>query len=681
MSPRQKRKPARAAAAKRPDRTQGAPAWLPLALVLSAAAAVHAAILRAPFFADDFLFLDQVRARPLVDALLSRDPLGNFLRPVGRQLHFWIWSHATHESPFAFHLVNLVLFLGAVVLLYEIARRLVGTGAAVVAAAFLALQYAADVPLLWASGSQDLLALTFGLGAILLAMEDQAVGAALAFLVAVLSKETAAAIPILCFLAGRRAGESVAQTLRRQWPIFVALAAWGAVWLATLALRHGSPAASPAPGGALAAFAHALQVALGLEWSAANPLPALAHPEIGVPLVVAAIAAWVAARSASPSRRVWIVGAALAVLGTLPVIAVASIWSAYFYLLAMAGIGLLLGALVGRWPVASALAVLLLGFGSANARLTDEFATANGAWTPLSHVNRFYLDRAMTRISRYLAQMKSQEPTLPHSSTLFFGNFPSFLGWQSGDGALVRWAYRDSSLRAYYVSGFTRERAARGPYYFFITQNDSVTEMKNHEALLQDLWYTRFISRDWTHALDLLQIDSTQTDRPGLTYLWLAWTEFALGDTARAFPVLRGQELNPARGPSPELSTIDAALAARDTSDALRILAGALARHALDAKLHDRLSDILILKPNGLFLGGLESSLTTVLDSSDARAWHRLAIVQLLGNGPYDAKRSMDHYFALGGSAARADTSALSLERLVEGSLPGGALVQRSIRR
>jgi hypothetical protein len=683
MSRKKKRKPERSATRPLPASTRTAPGWVPLALVLAAASAIHARILRAPFFADDFLFLDQVRARPLVDSLLSRDPLGNFLRPVGRQLHFWIWSHATRESPLAFHLVNLVLFLAAVVILYEIARRLAGRGPAIVAAAFLALQYAADVPLLWASGSQDLLALALGLGAILLAMEDQDVGAAFAFVLAVLSKETAAAVPVLCFLAGRRAGESPAQTLRRQWPIYAAFAAWGAVWIATLAWRHGSAAVSPAPGGALAAFVHALQVALGLEWRAGNPLPAFAHPEIWISLAAAAIAVWLAARSAAAqsSRRLWLVGAALAVLGTAPVIAVASIWSAYFYLLAMAGIGLLLGAAVGSRPVAAAAVVILLGFGSANARLTDEFATIDGAWTRLSHVNGFYLQRAMTRISGYLAQMREDEPKLPPRSTLFFGNMPSFVGWQSGDGALVRWAYRDSSLRAYYVSGFNRERADRGPYYFFVTRHDSLIEATDHDELIQDLWFTRFICRDWQHAADLLHIALPQTHHPDFAAYWLAWSDYALGDTAQAFAVLRHYRMNPARGPSPELGSIDAALAARDTSGALVLVAHAIPRHALDATLHARLSDLLIVKSDGMFIGGLEASLTTELDSTDARAWRRLALVQIHGNGPYEAKASMDRFFALGGSTARADSSAAALERLVEGSLPGGALVQREIRR
>ncbi|HEV8481273.1 MAG TPA: hypothetical protein VGR66_10810 [Candidatus Eisenbacteria bacterium] len=657
------------------------PTWLPLALVLAAAAATHAAVLRAPFFADDYLFLDQVRARPLVDALVSPDPLGNFLRPVGRQLHFWIWSHATGESPLAFHVVNLLVFLGAVVLLYEIARRLAGRGPAFVAAAFLALQYAADVPLLWASGSQDLLALTLGLGAILLAMEDQNVAAAFVFLLAVLSKETAAAVPLLCLVAGRRSAESWTATLRRQAPILVALAAWAGAWLATLGTRHASPAGAPAAGAAMATLVHALQVALGFEWQADNPLAVLAHPLVWLPPAAAGLAAWWAARSARPSRRLWVLGSAVALLGALPVIAVASIWSAYFYLLAMAGVGLLLGAACGRSPGLAAAVVFALGFTSANARLTEEFSTALGPWTRLSHVNRFYLDRAMTKVARYLEQMKEQEPTLPPRSTIFFGNFPGFLGWQAGDGPLARWAYRDSSVRSYYVSGFDRAHAARGPYYFFVIRNDSLVEIRNKDALLQDLWYTHFLYQDWTAAQEIIHAELPLTHHPQFVIYWLGWTEYALGDTAKAYALLRPFKMSLTRGPSPELPAIDAAIAARDTMAAFRALSAAIPRHALDATLHGRMSDLLVARRDGLTLGGLEASLTTVLDSTDILGWRRLATLQLLGNGPYEAKRSLDRYFALGGTTARGDSLAVALERLVEAALPGGALVQRGIRR
>jgi len=363
------------------------------------------------------------------------------------------------------------------------------------------------------------------------------------------------------------------------------------------------------------------------------------------------------------------------------VIAVASIWSAYFYLLAMAGVGLLLGAACGRKPALAATLVIALGLTSANARLTQEFSTALGPWTRLSHVNRFYLDRAMTKVARYLDQMKEQEPKLPPRSTIFFGNFPGFLGWQAGDGPLARWAYRDSSVRSYYVSGFTREHAARGPYYFFVIRNDSLVEIQDRDALLQDLWYTRFLCQDWTTAKEIIHDEMPLTHHPQYVVYWLGWTEYALGDTAKAFGLLAPYKMSLTRGPSPELPAIDAAIAAHDTLGALRALSVAIPRHALDATLHGRMSDLLVGQRDGITLAGLEASLATVLDSSDALGWRRLATLQLFGNGPYEAKRSIDRYFELGGAAARSDSQAVAVARLIEGALPGGALVQRALRR
>ena len=98
------------------------PAWraLPpgvaLALVLVGVAWLHISALRLPFFADDYLFLDQVRGRSLWAALASPDPLRNFWRPVGRQLYFWLVA-LTGESPLAAHLLNLIIFAGIVAML------------------------------------------------------------------------------------------------------------------------------------------------------------------------------------------------------------------------------------------------------------------------------------------------------------------------------------------------------------------------------------------------------------------------------------------------------------------------------------------------------------------------------------------------------------------------------------
>ena len=144
-------------------------------LVLLGAVWLQVSALRLPFFADDYLFLDQLRGRSLWAAWTSPDPLRNFWRPVGRQFYFWLVA-LMGESPLAAHLLNLLLFAGIVALLFVLARRLAGPRAAAIAASVIALHYAADVPVRWASGSQDLIAVAGALGALCLVARGAVAG-------------------------------------------------------------------------------------------------------------------------------------------------------------------------------------------------------------------------------------------------------------------------------------------------------------------------------------------------------------------------------------------------------------------------------------------------------------------------------------------------------------------------
>src|SRR5512146_257927 len=108
------------------------PFALGVALAAAAATLTHLGSLRAPFFADDWLFLDQVRFHTLGRVLASPDPLGNFFRPLGRQVWFWLLANLSGESPVAFHAANLLCLVAAVVLLALLARRLAGPFAGVI---------------------------------------------------------------------------------------------------------------------------------------------------------------------------------------------------------------------------------------------------------------------------------------------------------------------------------------------------------------------------------------------------------------------------------------------------------------------------------------------------------------------------------------------------------------------
>src|SRR5215831_11144109 len=168
-----------------------------VAALAIAAVVTHVRSFAAPFFADDWLFLDQVRFRSLARVLGSPDPIGNYFRPLGRQVWFWTLARLGGESPFVFHLANLLCLVGAVILLAVLARRLAGPLAGVVAAGFLALHYAADVPVLWVSGSQELLSLVLALAALVLYQRERRIAAAAAYFAALLAKEVVVLLPLV----------------------------------------------------------------------------------------------------------------------------------------------------------------------------------------------------------------------------------------------------------------------------------------------------------------------------------------------------------------------------------------------------------------------------------------------------------------------------------------------------
>jgi hypothetical protein len=662
-----------------------------LALVLSGGFLLQFVALRSPFFADDYLFLQQVRDRSLPAALASPDPIGNFARPVGRQLHFWWLSQVSGESPFAFHLANLILFLGAIALLFALTRRMAGARAATIASAFVALHYAADVPLRWASGSQDLLAIVGALATLWLFLRGQVWAAAAVFLAALLSKETVALTPVIAMLAGRRAGESWRASVMRAWPLALALGLAVMAWVGLAVYRTGSSAPVQVNiSGAFAALVHLVQVSVGFEWRSGESARFLRTPPPWVPLALSAVAVWFALPKrrreqgdvTPPGVAPVVVGLAWALVGALPIAAVASIWSAYYYLFALCGVGLALGAWGSRLPAVPAIAlVVLLAWGSQNGRQLDEFATGAGAWTAQSHVNRFYLDRAMGRVSRYVAALRAARPTLPPRSTLFFTGLPGFLGFQTADGPLVRWAYRDSSLRSYFLYEFTGERYRRGPAFFFSVAEDSLREEPMSRRLFRDIAFNALQNGQDAGAFEALSVGLEADSTDSNTRYWMAWVSWARGDSAGARRQLRAGGFRAERGPTPEVATALERVAQRDTLGALRTLSLAVVGHALDPETHAMLAGVLVDVPSNLESATIEAYAARVLAPGEARNWWRWGYVQYRANRFVQAVPTLERYLAMPGRDPDDEADARRLLEILRGALPGGALVQGDLRQ
>ena len=698
-----------------------------LGLILIAAAVLHGGALRLPFFADDYLFLDQVRHRSLFEVLAARDPIGNFFRPFGRQFYFWGLSRITAQSSVAFHAVNLGLFLGILTLLFSLTRRLAGLRAAAVATAFLAVHYAADVPVRWVSGSQDLIAVAGAMLALWLLVRGRGAWAGLSLFLALLSKETVVLTPLLGILAARRPGESWRASAQRAWPLFAGVAAWAVLYVAMSNRHRGGAEIGHDPSVVLAAFVHLLQVTIGAEWRKDAPMRFLELEPSGLVITVSAVIvagvallwAWgsgVARPAASVARApkakergaaaragkrrpasaappaasepattglaLW-TGVAWALVGALPVAAVASIWSAYFYLFALCGVALALGALAARMPrVAAAGLVALLAWGSENGRQLDEFYTGPSAWSAESHVNRFYIDRAMSRIRSYLVSMKREYPTLPPRSTIFWTGVPSFLAWQAGDGPLVRWAYSDSSLRSYYLAaGFTVERAQRGPVFFLQVSGDSLKDLSRSPRYYKEMALSMVLGEKFEAALAALTIDLQRGPDDTLTKYWLAFVRRANGDTTGTTRLLTEAGAKPRAGPSPMVALARARAAVHDTAGARAIALQAVEEYALDPQTHSVLADMMLSHVSENASCVMEALAHRVLAPGDPQAWRRWAYIQGVSRRYLEAYTSIQHYFAIGGARAQADSAALDWREELRRTQPGGDYIQKGLRR
>ncbi|MBI5169966.1 MAG: hypothetical protein HZA61_10795 [Candidatus Eisenbacteria bacterium] len=636
---------------------------------------LHARDVRAPFLGEDWALLDATRGRSLFAALAAPDPLGDAVRPLGRQAWFWALDRLGGGAPEVFHAANLALFLIAVLLLAALAHRVAGPRAAAVAAPLFALTHAADVPLLWASGAQDLLALTLALAA-LLALEASAALAAALFLAALLAKETVVLLPVVALVLARR-GHDWGAALRRTLPCFGVLALW-AFTAGARAIAHGLhlPADSgPWPTHAAAALAAFLRTLAGAETGATATLRRGAIVAIALAALLACVPA-VFERGAppharTPDRPAIALGALWAIAGVMPVAAVAPRWRAHHFLFALAGAALALGAACAAAPPwAGAVLVAALGLGSAQARTRSTHAPRPDAWSTLSHVNRAALSAAGSAEHQVLAELKRLHPALDPGTVLFGSGLPPEAGFALGGGALVRVAYADTSLRAYALEDLNVARVRRGPVRIlrWSPQSNSLEDTTTRPGTFVSVALAMLVRDEGDAvdgALEAARASGTLTSTGEYLAAWRAWER---GERVKAGEALAALGFA-ANGPADEDVREAAAIARGDSIAAGSRLRTARQGHVLDAAVQGLFADFTLPDESLRTEAVLAAYASRVLAPEFPYSWRRWASVQLLGGHYALAKRSLERYFELAPEARAQDAEALVwLERLAQGT-------------
>lgn len=169
------------------------------ALVVAATVALYWPSLSAGFVGDDFMILHRLRGIHGADVFrFFRTEFFEYYRPLGFLSHAVDWSIGG-TNPLQFHLTNLVLHAISAVLVLLIGRALSPKSpAGLIAALLFAIHASNNEAVLWVSARFDLLATCFALAAIYCLVRGGWVEwlGPLLFVAAVLSKESAVALPI-----------------------------------------------------------------------------------------------------------------------------------------------------------------------------------------------------------------------------------------------------------------------------------------------------------------------------------------------------------------------------------------------------------------------------------------------------------------------------------------------------
>ena len=428
--------------------------------------------LRLPFLFDDYAILDKVRHRSLLALWAPRELLYGWYRPWSRETHFAVLDRLFGANPAAFRIASLMLWVVCIALFVRLVKRACGPRTATIASCGLAALGAWSGTLLWAAGAQELWMLVFALLAIHAFVRRRSVVAVVALVGALLSKETAGVVPGLAVIAAwGLQQEKLRDAVRRAAPLVAVTLLWAALH-PTLRLRLLTPVG---PAVDAAASTPARVVALRTLLSFAN-LERVPRPEAGwaealvrgLPalLVLGAILAWNArpttapAATRAPTRRIVVAGLGWGLLAAAPLAAPGVVWAPYYALLAACGVWLTVGAALAGTPRAAAIVVLAVA-------ALQPVQARTPAWEWGAHS---FQQRAAFFTSWLERSLRSQHPTLPPHTRLFFCDVPQGIGlghaWFT---PVFRLWYRDTTLSAEFLSGYRMRRPdePRGQDLFF----------------------------------------------------------------------------------------------------------------------------------------------------------------------------------------------------------------------
>ena len=619
--------------------------WATLAVAFLALTALYWDALHTPFMNDDFLFLEEARTRTLSASLSDLGPLGNYYRPLSRQIYFEVLAPWADGHPLPFHVVNYALFLGALVLVADLLGALLPRSGVLAGTIYFALLPLQRVNLMWVSCSQDLLALAGVLGAIALHRRDRTLGALACAALAFMSKETALALPLGLAAWDRiLGGRSWPAIIRRIAPCAGLALAWAAIAFAMRA-RHG--VAVPLdfhPLAFAAGLVHLVQSVLGVEHPPGLGAALAANGPALLPLVVlAALALWYApaqrtAATATASTiapgvprglimfaLVWLLAFAL------PTGPVSAGWSSYYYTLAAVGAALLFGlafARGDRWTWLALTAGLL--WWHAASTHSEAFAVTERRWVWTSHLTPFYFQRAATLTDSLSRELRRVVPAPEPHTRFFFATLPPWAGFQMGNGAQVRALYRDTTLASYFYSQFSDSTAADYPARFLFWDGRRLVPLY---ANARDPWFQV--------GSDLLLLDRPVGARHAFLrglrsggermdhLYWLGWAELWTGrrDRAEATWTMFGAT-DDSLAWSAHLRAAHNSIVERDTLEARRHLISAIEYGMGRPQAHAVLGELILnAAPSPTFKYGLmELKVATWLNPRDWWARRNLAI-------------------------------------------------------